>query len=68
MKNYSVIDMKSYSVVVTATKEEDAESGKMKSYIQCYFENAIDAVKFYQQLESQPEVVHTNIYAASGEL
>ena len=66
MKNYSgVIETKNYSVLVTATKVEDAESGKMKSYMQCYFENAVDAVNFYQQLESQPEVVHTNIYAVS---
>ena len=54
--------MKNYSTVVTATREEDVELGKMKSYMQCYFENPVDAVKFYQLLKSQPEVVHINIY------
>ena len=55
--------MKKYSTVVAATREEDVESGKMKSYMQCYFENPVDAVKFYQLLESQPEVVDISIYA-----
>lgn len=59
--------MKNYSIVVTAVKEEEAELGKVKTYAQYYFENPVDAAKLYQQLESQPEVVHINIYAAPGE-
>ena len=59
--------MKNYSTVVTAIKEEDAELGKMKSYMKYYFENAVDAVRFYQQLESQSEVVYINIRTTSDE-
>ena len=57
--------MENYSVVVTATIEEDAEFGKMKTDMVCYFENAINAAKFYQQLESQPEVIHIDIHTMS---
>ena len=56
-----------YSMVVTVVKEEDAELGKVKSYMQYYFENPVDAVKFYQQLGSQPEVVCISIYATLHE-
>ena len=51
--------MKNYSMVVTAIKEEDGELGKMKSYMQYYFENPHDAVEFYQNLK--PEVSYINI-------
>lgn len=59
--------MKNYSIVVTAIKEGDAELGKMKTYAQYYFENPVDAVEFYQQLESQSEVVYINIRTTSDE-
>lgn len=52
-----------YKMVVTVVKEEDAELGRMKSRMQYFFENPVDAAKFYQQLGSQPEVVYINIRA-----
>lgn len=57
--------MKNYSMVVTAVKEEDAELGKMKGYMQYYFENPADAVEFYQNLK--PEVAYINICAILDE-
>lgn len=59
--------MKNYSVVVTAIKEEDAGLGKMKSHMQYYFENPVDAVEFYQQLKTEPDVVYINICATLDE-
>lgn len=56
-----------YKMVVTIVKEEDAELGKVKSRMQYYFENAVDAVKFYQQFGSRPEVVYINICATLDE-
>lgn len=56
-----------YKIVVMAVKEEDAELGKMKTCAQYYFENPVDAVEFYQQLESQSEVVYINICATLDE-
>lgn len=58
MKNHN-------SMIVVAIKEEDAELGRVKSYTQYYFENPVDAAKFYQQLESQPEVIYANMYSAT---
>ena len=58
---------KNYSMVVTVVKEEHAELGEVRSRMFYYFENAIDAVKFYQQLGSQPDVVYINICAMVDE-
>ena len=56
-----------YKMIVTVVKEGDAESGKMKSRMQYYFESTADAARFYQQLGSQPDVVYINICAAIDE-
>ena len=54
-----------YSVVVTAIKDRGAELGGTK--MQCYFENAVEAVEFYQSLMSQPGVVYIGIRTTSDE-
>ena len=56
-----------YKMVVTVVKEEDVELGRMKSRMQFYFEDPIDAVKCYQDFVSQSEVVYVNIRATSDE-
>lgn len=56
-----------YRMVVTVVKEGDAELGKMKSRIQYYFENPVDAVRCYQDLMSHSEVVYINIRATLDE-
>ena len=56
-----------YKMVVTVVKEGDAELGKMKCYMECCFANPVDAVKFYQQLGSQPQVVHIDISVTTSE-
>ena len=58
---------KMYKMVVTVVKEGDAELGKMKSRMQYYFEDPVDAVNFYQQVGSQSDVVYINIRATSYE-
>ena len=54
-----------YSTVVTVVKEEDAELGRMKSRMQYFFENPVDAARCYQRLESQSDVVYVNIRATT---
>ena len=55
-----------YSTVVTVVKEEDGELGRMKSRMQYFFENSVDAARCYQRLESQSEdVVYINIRATT---
>ena len=57
--------MKNYSVVVTAIKEKATELGRMK--MQCYFENAVEAVEFYQDLMTQADVVSVSIRTTTDE-
>ena len=59
--------MKNYSMVVAVVKEEHAELGEVRSRMYYYFENPMDATKFYQQLGSQPDVVYINICAVVDE-
>ena len=56
-----------YKMVVTVVKEGDAELGRVKTRMQYFFENPVDAAKFYQQLGSQSDVVYINIRATSYE-
>ena len=58
--------MDNYSVVVTAIKDNDTEVGR-RTKMQYYFEDAVEAVEFYQSLHSQPGLIYLNIRTTSDE-
>ena len=58
--------MDNYSVVVTAIKDNDTEVGK-RTKMKYYFEDAVEAVEFYQSLYSQPGLIYLNICTTSAD-